>query len=252
MPMRYAAADGIGVFTFDNGELNLGTMVLWKSFYHHLLDFHQDDDVTVGVLTGAGDNFCAGDDLKEIRTGAWALTSTRWDHLLWSFRRKKPMVAAMNGYALGGGFLAAMLMTDIRIAGETLQTGAPEIAYGMGGVSGATRLGLHVAPVDAAYLALTGEKISATQAVTMRLVNEVVPVEQTLPRAMEIARLIARHPRIAVETELDCLHRGTELSRVDAHQYALHQYWLQRRLLDDDAETGKRALDTMKQLKEGD
>lgn len=252
MPMQYQSADGIGVFTFDNGRLNLGTMELWKEFYHHVLAFEQDDEVSVGVITGAGENFCSGDDLKEIRTEAWALTSTRWDHLLWSHRRTKPMVAAINGYALGGGFLAAMLMADIRVAGESLQTGAPEIAYGMGGISGATRLGIQIAPVDAAYLALTGEKVDAEQARDMRLVNEVVPDDRTLTRAMEIAALIARHPRQAVQTELDCLHRGTELSQAEANRYSHHQYWQARKLMGDDSETGKKAIDTMKNMKEGE
>ncbi|NCF20731.1 MAG: hypothetical protein GWP63_21070 [Haliea sp.] len=252
MPMQYSSADGIGVFTFDNGRLNVGNMELWQQFYHHLLDFEQDDEVTVGVITGQGENFCAGDDLKEIRTEAWALTATRWDRLLWSRRRTKPMVAAANGYALGGGFLALMLMADIRIAGESLQTGAPEIAYGMGGISGATRLGAHIAPVDAAYLALTGEKIDAQQALAMRLVNEVVLDEKTLSRAMEVAALIARHPRQAVQTELDCLHRGMELSRADAMHYTDHQYWLSRKLMGDGADTGKEAITTMKKLKEGE
>jgi len=251
MPMQYACTDGIGVFTFDNGRLNLGNMELWKQFYHHLLEFEQDEEVTVGVITGQGENFCAGDDLKEIRTEAWAQTATRWDRLLWARQRAKPMVAAANGYALGGGFLALTLMADIRIAGESLQTGAPEIAYGMGGISGATRLGLHVAPVDAAYLALTGEKIGAQQAVAMRLVNEVVPDEQTLTRAMQVAALIARHPRQAVQTELDCLHRGMELSRADAMHYADQQYWLSRKILGDNADTGKQAIAAMKKQKEG-
>jgi len=250
MPMHYESADGIGVFTFDNGRLNLGSMALWQEFYHHFLAFQQDDDVTVGVITGKGENFCAGDDLKEIRTQAWALTSTRWDHLLWAARRTKPMVAAINGYALGGGFLAAMLMADIRIAGDSMQTGAPEIAYGMGGISGATRLGVHIAPVDAAYLALTGGKVGAQQAKEMRLVNEVVADDKVLERAMQIAALIARHPRQAVQTELDCLHRGTELSRAEANQYTHHQYWLSRKMMGDDSEAGNRAIETMKNAKE--
>jgi enoyl-CoA hydratase/carnithine racemase len=141
-------------------------------------------------------------------------------------------------------------MADIRIAGESLQTGAPEIAYGMGGISGATRLGLNIAPVDAAYLALTGEKIGAQQAVMMRLVNEVVPDEQTLARAMQVATQIARHPRQAVQTELDCLHRGMELSRADAMHYADQQYWLSRKILGDNADTGKQAIAAMKKQKE--
>ena len=252
MPMNYEAADGIGMFTFDNGKLNLGNMALWQDFYRHLLAFEQDDEVTVGVITGQGENFCAGDDLKEIRSEAWALTSTRWDRLLWSRQRSKPMVAAANGYALGGGFLALMLMADIRIAGESLQTGSPEIAYGMGGISGATRLGLNIAPVDAAYLALTGEKTSAQQALAMRLVNEVVPDDQTLGRAMEIAALIARHPREAVQMELDCLHRGMEMSRGDAMRYTEHQYWLSRKMLGDNENSGREAIATMKERKGDD
>jgi enoyl-CoA hydratase/carnithine racemase len=250
--MNYEAADGIGMFTFDNGKLNLGNMALWQDFYRHLLAFEQDDEVTVGVITGQGENFCAGDDLKEIRSEAWALTSTRWDRLLWSRQRSKPMVAAANGYALGGGFLALMLMADIRIAGESLQTGSPEIAYGMGGISGATRLGLNIAPVDAAYLALTGEKTSAQQALAMRLVNEVVPDDQTLGRAMEIAALIARHPRESVQMELDCLHRGMEMSRGDAMRYTEHQYWLSRKMLGDNENSGREAIATMKERKGDD
>lgn len=250
MPMSYESADGVGVFTFDNGRLNLGSMALWKEFYHHFLHFQQDDSVTVGVVHGRGENFCAGDDLKEIRTEAWALTATRWDHLLWAARRSKPVVAAMNGYALGGGFLCAMLFADIRIAGESLQTGTPEIAYGMGGISGVTRLGAHIAPVDAAYLALTGEKIGAQQAMDMRLVNEVLPDAQVLDRAMEIAAMIARHPRQAVQVELDCLHRGMEMPRAEAYHYSHQQYWLSRKLLGDSSDSGKEAIATMKKIKQ--
>jgi enoyl-CoA hydratase/carnithine racemase len=106
--------------------------------------------------------------------------------------------------------------------------------------------------VDAAYLALTGEKIDAQQALAMRLVNEVVLDEKTLSRAMEVAALIARHPRQAVQTELDCLHRGMELSRADAMHYTDHQYWLSRKLMGDGADTGKEAITTMKKLKEGE
>ena len=74
--------------------------------------------------------------------------------------------------------------------------------------------------------------------------------DKTLQRAMEIAALIARHPRQAVQTELDCLHRGTELSQVEANQYTHRQYWLSRQLMGDDSETGTRAIETMKNAKE--
>jgi enoyl-CoA hydratase/carnithine racemase len=249
MPVEYACEDGVAVFTIDNGPLNVCTMAMHEQFYRHFLAFEDDDDAVVGVVTGRGENFCAGDDLEEIRTEAWSLRSPRWDHMLFSARRSKPMVAAQRGYALGAGFLYMMVMTDIRIAGRSLQTGAPEIAYGMGGISGATRLGLQVAPVHAAYVALTGEKIGAERAAEMGLVNEVVDDDDVLDRALEIARKIAAHPPLAVKTELDCLHRGMELSRADAFRYTHHQYWLSRRMQGDDADTGKRALETLKSRK---
>ncbi|MCX2980850.1 enoyl-CoA hydratase/isomerase family protein [Halieaceae bacterium IMCC14734] len=252
MSVEYQVNDGCAVFTLDNGPLNVANMAMHKSFYKHFLEFQQDDAATVGVIVGAGDNFCAGDDLKEIRTEAWALTSTRWDHLLWEARRSKPMVAAMRGYALGAGFLYATLMCDIRIAGESLKIGTPEIAYGMGGISGVTRLGLHLPPVHAAYLALTGEKIDAHRARDIFLVNEVVADAEVLNRAMEVASMIAAHPLPAVKVELDCLHRGMELSRADACHYSQQQYWLSRQLLGDDSNTGTEALATMKSKREKD
>ena len=249
MSIQYEKLDDVAVFSFDNGELNVVTMAMWKQFYHYFLDFQQDDNITVGLITGIGKNFCAGDDLKEIREEQWALTSTRWDHLLYAARRKKPVIAALNGYVLGGGFLCAMALSDIRVAGRSMQAGAPEIAYGFGGISGATKLASHLAPVDAAYLALTGEKINADRALAMRMVNEVVEDDACLPRAMEIAKLIAKHPRQAVETELDCLHRGMELSRSEAYQYTNSQYWLSRKLMGDNPNTGHDAIRTMKNNK---
>jgi hypothetical protein len=69
---------------------------------------------------------------------------------------------------------------------------------------------------------------------------------------MQVAALIARHPRQAVQTELDCLHRGMELSRADAMHYADQQYWLSRKILGDNADTGKQAIAAMKKQKEGE
>lgn len=250
MPIEYHSENRIGVFTIDNGRLNVATMEMHQQFYHHFLTFQQDNDVTVGLITGRGENFCAGDDLKEIRTEAWSLANTRWDHLLFAARRSKPMVSAINGYCLGAGFLYAVLLTDIRIAGRSLRIGAPEIAYGMAGISGVTRLGLNIAPVHAAYLALTGEKIDAERAQQISLVNEVLDDEEVLKRAMEIAAVIARHPLQAVKTELDCLHRGMELSRVEAYHYAHQQYWLSRKLMGDSSDAGTQSIEIMKNHKE--
>lgn len=250
MTVEYASENGVGVFTFDNGRLNVMTMEMHKQFYHHFLEFQNDDDVVVGVIAGRGENFSAGDDLKEIRTEAWSLNQTRWDHLLLSARRTKPMISAMRGYALGAGFLYAMILTDIRVAGRSLSTGAPEIAYGMGGMSGPTRLGLHIAPVHAAYLTLTGEKIDADTALGMNLINEVVEDDQIVDRAMEIASKIAAHQLMAVKVEFDSLQRGMELSRADAFHHTHQQYWLARKAMADNGNTGEASLEIMKSNKD--
>lgn len=230
MPIHYTTHDGIATFTIDNGRLNLLTMAMHEAFHHYYLQFMHDDSLKVGVITGQGDNFCAGDDLKESDTEIKSRDKPRWDEMTLTFPRKKPMVGAVNGYCFGEGLAYLMNLTDIRIAGDTLMIGAPEIAYGMGGMSGGTHMGSQIPYVQAAYLALTGEKLSADKALQMNLINEIVPADQTLERALHIATQIARHPLIAVQTELDCLLRSTELSRGDSLQYTLKQYMLQRQL----------------------
>jgi len=249
MPVHYTSKDGVGVFTFDNGRLNVMSMEMHKAFYHHFLTFQDDDDVSIGVIVGEGENFSAGDDLKEIRTEAWSLRQTRWDHLLLAARRNKPMIAAMRGYTLGSGFLYAMVLADIRIGGTSLQTGAPEIAYGFAGMGGPTRLALQIPAVHAAYLVLTGEKIDAQRALSMNLINEVVDDADVLDRSVEIAKMIAAHEREAVMLELDSLHRGTELSRADSYQYTQKQYWQTRKLMGDNPDSGTQSLEIMKRNK---
>lgn len=230
MSIHYQSHQGVATFTIDNGRLNLFTMAMHEKLHRYFLEFMHDDSVKVGVLVGTGDNFCAGDDLNESDTEIKARNKPRWDEMTLTYARKKPMVAAVNGYCFGQGLAYLMNLTDIRIAGEGLVIGAPEIAYGMGGMSGGTHLGSQIPYVQAAYLVLTGEKMSAAQAQQMNLVNEVVANEQTLIRAQQIAAQIAKHPLIAVQTEMDCLLRSTELSRADSLRHTMNQYMIQREL----------------------
>ncbi|MFT6123397.1 MAG: enoyl-CoA hydratase/carnithine racemase [Oleiphilaceae bacterium] len=228
MPIHYDTQDGVATFTIDNGRLNLFTMAMHESFHRYYLQFMHDDSIKVGVITGHGNNFCAGADLNESDTEIKARSKPRWDEMTLSYARAKPMISAVEGYCFGEGLLYLMLLTDIRIADENLIIGAPEIAYGMGGMSGATHMGSQIPYVQAAYLVLTGEKLTADKALKMNLVNEVVPVNQSLVRAQEIARKIASHPLISVKTEMDCLLRSTELSRLDSLNHTMKQYMTQR------------------------
>ncbi len=230
MTVSYKSENGIGQFTIDNGRLNLWTMAMHEQLYRQYLQFLNDDSVKVGVIAGAGENFSAGDDLKESDTPLKSRDNPRWDELTLQHRRTKPIIAAIDGYCLGQGAIYALLLCDIRVAGTSLTMGFPEIAYGMGGISSATRLGLIIPPIHAAYLALTGEKFGADNALRYNLINQVVSSESVLDTAMEIAGKIARHPMVAIKTELDALHRGTELSRSDALDYARAQYVAQRNI----------------------
>lgn len=230
MSVHYQKQDGVGTFTLDNGRLNLFTMAMHEEFHRLYLQFTHDDTVTVGVLVGEGENFCAGADLNESDTEIKARHNPRWDEMTFLYPRKKPMVAAVNGYCFGEGLAYLMNLCDIRVAGETFLTGAPEINYGMGGMSGFTHMASQMAYVDAAYLSLTGEKIDAQSALLYRLVNEVVSTGETHKRAMAIATKIASHPLVAVQTEMDCLLRSAELSRMDSMLHTIKQYQQQRTL----------------------
>jgi enoyl-CoA hydratase/carnithine racemase len=230
MPIYYETQDGIATFTIDNGRLNLFTMTMHEEFYRYYLQFMHDDNIKVGIMTGKGDNFCAGDDLKESDTQIKARNNPRWDEMTLSYNRTKPMISAVNGYCFGEGLLYLMLLTDIRIAGENLIIGAPEIAYGMGGMTGATHMGSQIPYVHAAYLGLTGEKLTAIKALDFNLINEIVPTNKALEKAQEIATKIASHPLVAIQTEMDCLMRSTELSRLDSFNHTMKQYITQRKI----------------------
>lgn len=228
MNIEYTVKDHIATFTIDNGRLNLLTMAMHEKLYRYFLKFLEDDNVKVGILVGKGANFSAGDDLTESDTELKKRDKPRWDELIVAHRRTKPMISAINGYCFGQGIVYSLLLSDIRIGGPTVKLGFPEIAYGMGGISGVTRLAANIPYVHAAYLALTGEKISGQQAKEWQILNEIV--ENPLERATQIATKIASHPLIAVQTELDALHRGQELSRTEAFAYTRQQYITQRKL----------------------
>lgn len=230
MAIKYSVTEGVATFIIDNGRLNLFTMAMHEQLHGFLLEFLNDETAKVGVITGSEENFSAGDDLRESDTSVKARSKPRWDEMTMLLPRKKPIIAAVNGYCFGQGLLYLMNLTDIRVAGTNLCIGAPEIAYGMGGMSGGTHMGSQLPYVHAAYLSLTGDKFDATDAMRFNLVNEVVPSADSFARAQDIAKRIAAHPLVAIQTEMDCLQRSTDLSRLDSLRHTMNQYQIQRRL----------------------
>lgn len=187
-------------------------------------DFGRDDSVHVAILTGAGKAFCSGADLKtfipkwekanmldvrrNVGTGI-AGGITRGQH-----RITKPIIAAVNGHAIGGGFELA-LACDIRIASERAKFGVFEVRYGLHqGDGGIVRLVAIAGLAVALDLTLTGREVSAEEAYRLGLVNQVVPHEELMATAEHYAAMILRNSQQAIrsakETILDVIGRTLE------------------------------------------
>ena len=163
---------------------------------------NESDAVRAVVLTGAGERaFCAGSDIRQLDKYA-----TPWD-----FRNRgdycdalrllrKPVIAAVNGYAFGGG-LETALTCDIRLASTTASFAAPEIKLGwIGGGGMSTFLGHSIGASNAALMLMTGDPIDASRALSWGLVSELAEPGALVARAQELARTIASRPPIAAET----------------------------------------------------
>jgi enoyl-CoA hydratase len=160
----------------------------------------RDDDVRCLVLTGSDRAFAAGADVTEFvdATPVTMLTAYRFQQ--WERLRhlSKPLIAAVRGYALGGGCELAMLC-DMIVAGESARFGQPEINIGlMPGAGGTQRLTRAVGKARAMEIVLTGRHVSAAEAYAMGLVTRVVPDEVVLDEARRLAHLIASKPPVAV------------------------------------------------------
>ena len=182
---------------------------------HHRLseiwrDFRDDERLRVAIVTGTGDSFCAGADLKthvpEWRDAGPALARDRLPHGFAGgitrglHRIYKPIVAACNGWVLGGG-LELALACDIRIASERAQFGSFELRRGMHPADGGIVRLVNICGVGIALeLELTGEPIGAQRALACNLVSKVVPHDELMPAAEDLVARILRNDRRAVES----------------------------------------------------
>lgn len=160
------------------------------------------DHVDAIVLTGSGERaFCAGQDLEESCTVSTA-TLAGWlnrQHAMYQAVRDvtKPIVAAVNGTAVGAGFQMA-LMCDLRVAHPAVRMGQPEVRAGLASIVGSYLMSLQIGHSMNQQLSLTGELISGERAHAIGLVNDLVPQEQVLERALQRARELAALPRTAL------------------------------------------------------
>jgi len=176
-------------------------------------ELEADDSVRCVVITGNERAFAAGADIKEMAEATTVEMLQRdqfakWDRIR---RFKKPLIAAVSGYALGGGNELAMLC-DMIVASETAQFGQPEINIGvMPGAGGTQRLTRAVGKAMAMEMVLTGRMLSAKEALQYGLVNRVVPIEVYLQEAKRLAQQIAEKSPIALQLAKEAVNKAFDV-----------------------------------------
>jgi enoyl-CoA hydratase/carnithine racemase len=249
MGIDYETDGAVATFTLSNGTVNPITPAMYRELHRAMLEFLADPTLRVGILTGAGERaFSAGDDIRSESPssgdpvtdllgamGPGPVSPERADPMgydpadgLLRMERTKPVIGAVRGWCLGRGLFVLLRLTDIRLAAPDARFGLPEIAYGMGGIAGTMRLTSELPPAVAWELALTGEPIDAAEALRVHLVNRVVAPDALMEEARRLAGLIARHPPLAVRTEVEALRRSESLSADDAYALGMSLYRQQR------------------------
>lgn len=193
-------------------ELNALNLQLMQELRDALKELDRDDDVRCVIITGNEQAFAAGADIKQMADKS-AIDMLRidqfstWDQIR---KTKKPIIAAVSGFALGGGCELAMTC-DMIIASETAKFGQPEIKIGvMPGAGGTQRLTKAIGKARAMELVLTGRFLPAEDACRYGLVNKVVPVEMLLHEALKLAGEIAGMSPIAAQLAKEAVNRSFE------------------------------------------
>ncbi|MEE8413700.1 MAG: enoyl-CoA hydratase-related protein [Dehalococcoidales bacterium] len=220
MAIDYTKEGRIAIFTINRPEAyNAIDVSTNQELRDALVDFRDDPELWVGIITGAGEKaFCGGADIKNMipfmkemrnRPGEFPTTLMRGLEL-W-----KPVIAAINGVALGGG-LEIALACDIRRAAENARLGTPEVTLGLiPGWGGTQRLPRMVPWCKAAEIILMGKPIDAQEAYRIGLVNKIVPLPELMPTARKWAEDICKAGPLAIRAAKEAMIRGTSMALED-------------------------------------
>ena len=217
----YEKKNGVAYVTLNRPKvLNALNNATWHDLRGAFEDARDDETVRGVILTGAGDKaFIAGADISELATvtavKAEESSSFGQDVLNLIESLGKPVIAAINGFALGGGCETAMACT-IRLASENARFGQPEVKLGViPGGGGTQRLPRLIGKGRALQLILTGGMINAAEAYRIGLVNEVVPGAELISRAEALLREIFSNAPIAIKYSLEAVNKGLETSQAE-------------------------------------
>ncbi|TYS58038.1 enoyl-CoA hydratase [Sutcliffiella horikoshii] len=193
-----------------------------------LEDFDRNDEVKVMVLAGNGRAFAAGADIDEMAEATAIELEllnqfTEWDRLAWV---KKPIIGAVQGFALGGGFELA-LCCDILFAAHDAEFGFPEISLGvMPGAGGTQRLTKLMGKSKAMEWLLTGDRMSAKEALHYGVINRVIPKELLIEETMRFAKKIAKQPPLSLRLIKESVHKAVDYSVYEGMQYERKNFYL--------------------------
>lgn len=214
----YEKSEGLATITINRPEVrNALTQALMAELGHAIDQAEADEQVRVLILTGAGDrSFVSGADIGEVGardtlTELGLNSRLRRDVLSRLEHLFKPSIAAVNGYALGGGCEIAIACT-LRIAADSARFGQPEINLGIiPGLGGTQRLTRLVGKGRAMELILTGDPIDAQEALRIGLVNKVVPAAQLMEEARALGKKLAAKPPLALRAAKDAVDYGADM-----------------------------------------
>ncbi|TDG12095.1 crotonase/enoyl-CoA hydratase family protein [Seongchinamella unica] len=228
--------EGVMTITLNRPKAkNAVNLALAKGVAAALEELDSNDDIRVAILTGAGGTFCAGMDLKAFVTGELPVIPGRGFGGLAERSPEKPLIAAVEGYALAGG-LELMISCDLIVAAEDAQFGITEVKRGLvAGAGGLMKLPRQIPPRLAMEMALLGDFSGAQRALEMGLINRVVPAGEALEGARELATKIAANGPLAV--------RVTKQVMMEQEDWSTTEMWAKQQALVNPVFTSEDAIE---------
>ncbi|EFF93172.1 MULTISPECIES: enoyl-CoA hydratase/isomerase family protein [Streptomyces] len=244
MTVTLEVADGVGTLRLDRPPMNALDVATQDRIKELAEEAARREDVRAVVIYGGEKVFAAGADIKEMQLMDHAAMVLRARALQDSFtavaRIPKPVVAAVTGYALGGGCELA-LCADYRIAGDNAKLGQPEILLGLiPGAGGTQRLSRLIGPAKAKDLIFTGRQVKADEALALGLVDRVVPAAEVYEAAHAWAARLAKGPALALRAAKEAIDTGLETDLETG--LAVERSWFAGLFATEDRERGMRSF----------